>query len=169
MPATDLETAPDAPHADDAPADAAPALYLPPSRLDLAFNRVVGRCTRMGLSVWGSRELRVPGRRTGQVRSTVVNLLVVGEKRYLVAPRGTTDWVRNLRAADHAELRVGRRVERIRAVELDDDDKPPVLRPYLERWAFEAGRFFGGVGADATDADLRAIADHHPVFEVVVA
>src|SRR3954470_21847019 len=75
------------------------------------FNRLVRRLTRMGISVAGSRELRVVGRRSGAVRTTAVNLLEVDGQRYLVAPRGTTEWVKNLRSAGHGELRVGRRVE----------------------------------------------------------
>lgn len=143
--------------------------YLAPSRMDRAFNRLAGRLTRMGLSLWGSRELRVVGRRSGQVRTTIVNLLEVDGQQYLVAPRGTTDWVRNLRAAGTGELRVGRRVQAFAADELADADKVAVLRPYLERWAFEVGRFFDGVGADAPDEDLAAIAPHHPVFRIAAA
>ena len=130
------------------------------------FNRAVRGLTRLGLSVWGSRELRVRGRRTGQVRTTVVNLLEHDGARYLVAPRGTTEWVRNLRAAGTAELRVGRRVETFTAEELADADKPDVLRTYLRRWKWEVGQFFEGVGADASDAELLAIAPGYPVFRI---
>jgi deazaflavin-dependent oxidoreductase (nitroreductase family) len=141
--------------------------YLAPGATDRLFNRLAARLTRMGLSLWGSRELTVVGRRSGEPRSTVVNLLDVDGERYLVAPRGTTDWVRNVRAADgRCSLRVGRRREELVAVELDDADKPAILRPYLERWAFEVGRFFEGVGADASDEDLAAIAPNHPVFRL---
>ena len=143
--------------------------YLAPTTGDRRFNRLAGRLTRMGLSLWGSRELIVPGRRTGQPRTTVVNLLEVDGRRYLVAPRGETEWVRNLRA-NHlgGQLRLGRRVQGFAAVEVSDADKPAVLRPYLERWAFEVGRFFDGVGADATDEELLAIAPRHPVFELTL-
>jgi deazaflavin-dependent oxidoreductase (nitroreductase family) len=144
--------------------------YLAPTAGDRAFNRIAARLTRMGLSLWGSRELTVVGRRSGEPRTTVVNLLDVDGERYLVAPRGTTDWVRNLRAADgRGTLRVGRRHEPFAAVELADADKPAVLRPYLERWAFEVGRFFDGVGADASDDELLAIAPNHPVFRLTPA
>lgn len=143
--------------------------YLAPTRFDRAFNRLARRLTRVGLSLWGSRELTVVGRRSGQPRTTVVNLLEVDGEQYLVAPRGTTDWVRNLRAAGHGQLRVGRRRQEFTAVELDDAAKPAVLRPYLERWAFEVGRFFEGVGADAADDELAAIAPNHPVFRLVIS
>lgn len=133
------------------------------------FNRAIRRATRSGLSVWGSRELRVPGRRSGVVRTTVVNLLDHDGHRYLVAPRGDTEWVRNVRAAGGAELRVGRRVEAVTMHELADDAKVEVLRSYLRRWKWEVGQFFQGVGPDAPDDELRRIAPGYPVFEVMPA
>ena len=130
------------------------------------FNRAIRRATRWGISVWGSRELRVPGRRTGVVRTTVVNLLDHDGHRYLVAPRGTTEWVRNVRANGGAELRVGRRVETVQLRELDDDAKVDVLRSYLRRWKWEVGQFFQGVGPTASDEELRRIAPGYPVFAI---
>lgn len=130
------------------------------------FNRTVRRLTRLGVSVAGSRELRVRGRKSGEWRTTPVNLLTVGGERYLVAPRGTTQWVRNLRAAGDGELRVGRRTEAFRAEELDDGAKPPVLREYLRKWAWEVGAFFEGVDKHATEADLARIAPDFPIFRV---
>jgi deazaflavin-dependent oxidoreductase (nitroreductase family) len=130
------------------------------------FNPVVARFTRWGISLWGSRVLSVPGRVSGEIRTTPVNVLTVDDRRYLVAPRGETQWVLNVRAAGGCTLRVGRRTETVRLVELDDADKPAVLRPYLRRWKWEVGQFFDGVSADSTDAELRAIAPNHPVFEI---
>ena len=130
------------------------------------FNRSVRWLTRRGLSVAGSRELRVVGRSSGQVRTTAVNLLDVDGQRYLVSPRGTTQWVRNLRAAGTGELRVGRRIEAVEADELPDDAKPPVLKAYLDRWGWEIGRFFEGLDKHATVEQLAAIAPGFPVFRV---
>jgi hypothetical protein len=95
-----------------------------------------------------------------------VNLLDFQGQRYLVAPRGVTEWVRNIRATNTAELRLGRRREPIRVVELANDEKPEVLRHYLRRWKWEVGQFFEGVGPDAPAADLQRIAPNHPVFRV---
>ena len=86
------------------------------------FNQAVAGLTRLGISVWGSRILRVRGRTTGEWRSTPVNLLTHQGARYLVAPRGNTQWVRNLRAAGRGELTLGARVEPFSAIELTDDD-----------------------------------------------
>ncbi|MFL6164403.1 MAG: nitroreductase/quinone reductase family protein [Jatrophihabitantaceae bacterium] len=130
------------------------------------FNRCVRRLTRLGVSVWGSRELRVRGRSSGSWRTVPVNLLTVDGTSYLVAPRGVTQWVRNLRAAGAGELRVGRRIQPFTAEELPDEAKPPILRAYLRRWKFEVGTFFGGVGPDASDDELAAIAAGYPVFRI---
>jgi len=140
--------------------------YDQPKFGDRVFNRMVGALTRTGVSVWGSRVLRVRGRTSGEWRSTPVNLLDLDGHRYLVAPRGETQWVRNLRVAGGGELVVGRRVERFVATELPDDTKEAVLRAYLKRWKFEVGRFFDGVSADSPADELRRIAPEHPVFAV---
>src|ERR1700733_9778025 len=109
--------------------------YVQPKKATNFFNEFVGRLTRPGISVYGSRVLYVRGRKSGEWRSNPVSPLTVDGTRYLVAPRGTTQWVRNLRAADGTgELRIGRRVEPFRATEITDDDKPAVLRAYLKKW-----------------------------------
>jgi deazaflavin-dependent oxidoreductase (nitroreductase family) len=140
--------------------------YLAPGRMDKVFNSIVRHLTNLGISVAGSRELRIVGRTSGQVRTNVVNPLSLGDERYLVAPRGVTAWVRNLRAAGHGELRVGRRIEPFTAVELPDEDKVPVLRAYLDKWGWEVGRFFPGITKDSPDADLAGIASGFPVFRL---
>ena len=130
------------------------------------LNKTVATLTRLGISILGSRVLYVRGRKSGEWRSTPVNLLTVGGQRYLVAPRGHTQWVRNVRAAGGGELRVGRRVEAFTATELADEQKPALLRAYLRRWKFEVGMFFGGVGPDASDEKLLEIAPGYPVFRI---
>jgi deazaflavin-dependent oxidoreductase (nitroreductase family) len=130
------------------------------------FNRVVAAATRLGLSVWGSRVLRVRGRSSGQWRETPVNLLSYDGRRFLVAPRGVTQWVKNLRIAGGGELVLGRRAEPFVATEIVDDEKPALLRAYLRRWKAEVGVFFDGVSGQSSDADLRRIAADHPVFLV---
>jgi deazaflavin-dependent oxidoreductase (nitroreductase family) len=142
------------------------ARYIEPRRMDHLFNRAVAVLTKLGISVWGSRVLYVRGRSSGEWRSTPVNLLTVDGVRYLVAPRGVTQWVRNIRVARGGELHVGRRVEAFTVTELSDDEKPAVLRAYLKRWKFEVGMVFDGVGPDAPDERLRAIAPGYPVFRM---
>jgi deazaflavin-dependent oxidoreductase (nitroreductase family) len=130
------------------------------------FNRVVASLTKLGISVAGSRVLEVRGRKSGEWRRTPVNLLTFEGDRYLVAPRGHTHWVRNLRASGRGRLVLGRRIEDFTATELADDEKPDLLRSYLAKWKWEVGAFFGGVGPDAAEADLRRIAPDHPVFRI---
>jgi deazaflavin-dependent oxidoreductase (nitroreductase family) len=113
------------------------------------FNRIVAALTRVGISVWGSRVLEVRGRKTGVPRRTPVNLLSVGGVRYLVAPRGQTQWVRNLRAAGDGDLLLGRRREHFHATEVVDADKEEILRAYLRRWTWEVGSSSRGSGPTA--------------------
>ena len=130
------------------------------------FNNFVGVCTRLGLSVWGSRVLRVRGRKSGEWRTSPVNLLTFNGTQYLVAPRGHTQWVRNIRVTHEGELQLGSKSRPFHATEIPDDQKVPILRDYLKRWKFEVGVFFGGVSAESPDAELRRIAPDHPVFRV---
>lgn len=130
------------------------------------FNPLVGLLTRLGISLFGARVLEVRGRSSGKPRRTPVNLLALDGQRYLVAPRGDTQWARNLRAAGEGRLLVGPRSETFGAVELRDDEKPPVLRAYLRRWKFEVGVFFDGVGSDSPEEVLREAAPRHPVFRL---
>jgi deazaflavin-dependent oxidoreductase (nitroreductase family) len=130
------------------------------------FNPIVAGLTRLGVSVWGSRVLEVRGRKTGEPRRTPVNLLTLDGTRYLVAPRGHTQWVRNLRASREGTLLLGRRRERFIGSEIADEDKEPILRAYLRRWKWEVGQFFGGVDADSTADELRRIAPDHPIFRI---
>lgn len=143
--------------------------YVEPGKGDHRMNRVVGWLVRHGISVAGARVLAVRGRTSGEERTTVVNLLELDGERYLVAPRGRTQWVRNLRAAGTGDLRVGRRTQAFRADELADADKGPVLRAYLDRWGWEVGRFFEDLAKDSDDEAVAAVAPDFPVFRVVAA
>jgi deazaflavin-dependent oxidoreductase (nitroreductase family) len=147
-------------------ADSAPRNIQPKGAMTRIFNNSVRSLTRHGISIWGSRVLYVRGRKSGEWRTTPVNPLTHDGNRYLVAPRGHTQWVRNMRVAGGGELRVGRRVEKFTATELADEQKPDVLRAYLRRWKLEIGVFFDGVGPDASDEQLLAIAPGYPVFRI---
>ncbi len=135
----------------------------------LVMNPLIRGLVRLGVNVAGSRELVVRGRKSGLPRSTPVNLLVLDGERYLVAPRGHTEWVRNLRAAGEGELRLGKSSERFTAVELDNDAKAPVLRAYLKKWAWEVGAFFNDINTTSPDADLLREGPNHPAFRITTA
>jgi deazaflavin-dependent oxidoreductase (nitroreductase family) len=131
------------------------------------FNRIVAGLTKLGLSLLGSRVLEVRGRTSGLPRRTPVNLLELDGERYLVAPRGDTQWARNLRASGEGRLRLGRKVEPFTATEVTDEaEKAATLRAYLRRWKAEVSAFFDGVGPDASEEELRRIAAKHPVFRL---
>ena len=130
------------------------------------FNPTVALFTRLGISVWGSRVLRVRGRTSGEWRESPVNLLTFEGQRYLLAPRGNTQWVRNIRVSREGELKLGSHIEKIRVTEIPDEQKVPILRAYLKRWKFEVGVFFQGVSADSPESDVRRIAPDHPVFRI---
>jgi deazaflavin-dependent oxidoreductase (nitroreductase family) len=131
------------------------------------FNRVVAGLTRAGISVYGSRVLEVRGRSSGQWRRTPVNLLPYEGSLYLVAPRGQTQWVRNIRASGEGRLLLGRRVQEFAAQEVSGEERVVLLRAYLKRWAWEVGTFFDGVSAKSSDQELGAVAADHPVFRVM--
>ncbi|MBI0384690.1 nitroreductase family deazaflavin-dependent oxidoreductase, partial [Streptomyces albiflaviniger] len=114
---------------------------LKPSRFDRIFNGLAKYLTKLGIGLAGSQILAVRGRNSGEWRTTPVNPLTLRGERYLVAPRGHTQWVRNMRVAGGGELRLGRRVEPFSAVEVEDGAKPEILRLYLKKWAWEVGRF----------------------------
>ncbi|MGI5131660.1 nitroreductase/quinone reductase family protein [Pseudonocardia sp. CA-107938] len=140
---------------------------FPLTRADRMVGVAVTGLAKVGLSLLGSRVLAVRGRKSGELRTVPVNLLTVDGQRYLVAPRGQVQWVRNLRVAGEGELRIGRRTERFVAEELADSAKVPVLREYLRKWAWEVGRFFDGLDASSDDAALLAAAPDFPAFRVL--
>jgi deazaflavin-dependent oxidoreductase (nitroreductase family) len=113
--------------------------------------------------------LAVRGRRSGAWRETPVNPLSVDGARYLVAPRGTTEWVRNLRVARTGELRKGGKAEAFVAEEVADAEKVPLLRAYLKHWKMETGIFFEGRSDASSDDELAAIAPDHPIFRISAA
>lgn len=154
------------------PADGSPAPHYqePGWFTRTVFNPAVAGLTRLGISVWGSRVLEVPGRKTGEPRRTPVNLLTFADQQYLVSPRGNGQWVRNVRANDgRLDLLVGRRRTSWVASEVADADKVEILRAYLKRWKAEVGAFFDGVGPDSPEGELLRIAPRHPVFALAPA
>jgi hypothetical protein len=121
-----------------------------------------------GLSIDGACVLAVRGRHTGVEREVVVYVLRMDDDggRFLVAPRGETDWVRNLRRAGVGVLRLGRREEIVHAFEVRENARPPILRAYLRRWGRIVGRYFDVTGPDADATEFRRIAHAHPVFRL---
>lgn len=140
------------------------------TQLDLGTrvtNVLVMGLSRLGISAFGAKELVVIGRTSGQPRTTPVNPLRLDGHLYLVAPRGQTQWVRNVRHTPRITLRSGRSEEAYIAREVQGASAVPVMRQYMKRWAWEVGRFFPeGVTAKSTDEEIAAIIPDHPVFEL---
>ncbi len=131
------------------------------------LNPIIALLVKLGMTPSGARILAVRGRKSGEWRTTPVNPLTLESGRYLVAPRGETQWVRNIRAAGGGELRAGSKREPIQVAELADDEKTEVLRACLTHWKMEAGKFFNRVTDNSSDEELRRIAPDHPVFRIV--
>ncbi|MFG2871164.1 nitroreductase family deazaflavin-dependent oxidoreductase [Streptomyces sp. NPDC048338] len=140
--------------------------YLQGSPLAIRLNSVIGWLARHGVSLLGSAELSVKGRKSGRMQRIPVNPHKHGGEQYLVSARGHSQWVRNMRAAGGGELRIGRKVRTFTAVELPDAEKLLVLRTYLERWGWEVNQYFQGVTAKSTDEEILAAAPDHPVFRI---
>lgn len=130
---------------------------------NVAIGWLVGR---VGLNLQGAEQLEVRGRKTGQPHRVPVNPVTVDGVRYLLSPRGETAWVKNIRASGEASLHKAGFATTFSVRELADEEKLPVLREYLSRWAWQVKSIMG-VGKDADDDALRAIAGNHPVFQIV--
>ncbi|WP_037648262.1 nitroreductase family deazaflavin-dependent oxidoreductase [Streptomyces flavidovirens] len=143
--------------------------YLKGSPMAIRLNNAVGWLARHGVSLLGSAELSVRGRKSGRTQRIPVNPHTHDGAQYLVSARGHSQWVRNMRAAGRGGLRVGRKVRGFTATEIPDTEKPPVLRTYLERWGWEVNQYFKGVTATSSDEELLAAAPDHPVFRISVA
>lgn len=147
--------------------NAGPRRYLKPDAFTRrVFNPFVAWLVRRGVSIAGAAILVVVGRRSGEVRRTPVNPLPLAGDRYLLAPRGETEWVRNIRVSGGGALLRGRRSESITVAEVPDADKLPIIRAYLKVWAWEVGAFFEGLSATSSDDEVRAVAAGFPVFRI---
>jgi deazaflavin-dependent oxidoreductase (nitroreductase family) len=118
---------------------------------------------RLGISVQGSQTLAVRGRKSGEIRTNPVNPFELDGKTYLLAPRGNTQWVRNMRAAGQGELRRGHKVRHFHATEVPDSEKLPLMRLYMDKWSWEVKGFLG-IDADASDEEIERILPDHPAF-----
>ncbi|MFG2983716.1 nitroreductase/quinone reductase family protein [Streptomyces sp. NPDC048258] len=144
--------------------------YVKASPFGVRFNAFFGKLARLGISLAGTAELSVRGRKSGQLQRIPVNPHTYEGTQYLVSARGHSQWVRNMREAGGGELRVGRKVRTFTATEITDPaQQAAVLRTYLEKWGWEVNRFFQGVTAKSSDAELQVAAGDHPVFRITVS
>ena len=141
-------------------------MYRRPTKVTQAFNRFMGWLASRGLMPSDTITLEVKGRRSGMIRSNVVTWVEQGEERYLVSPRGESEWVRNVRATggDAAIRRRGRQT--VRLEEVPTEQRAPIIKAYLKKTA-KATRQHFGVDPKAEIEEFEAIAAKHPVFRIV--
>ena len=141
--------------------------YDEPNMAARCANELIRWLAEGGISIAGTRALRVRGRKTGKRRGVVINLLTVDDRDYVVSPRGNTQWARNARAAGVVEMGPRWRSRDVRITEVADDAKPQLLKRYLDRWYWEVKGHVGGLTPQSTDDEIRAAAPAIPVFELV--
>jgi deazaflavin-dependent oxidoreductase (nitroreductase family) len=145
-----------------------PSRFEAPSAIERLFNRAFGLLVGLGLGLSHNYLLEVRGRRSGRPYTTPVDVLALSERRYLVAGRGETQWVRNARASGRATLRKGGRREDLRLRALADEEKPEVLKAYLDRFRPTVQRYFPLPAGSPPEAFV-SLAARYPVFELLRA
>lgn len=138
--------------------------YDEPNGTARAANALIGWLAELGISIAGTRALRVRGRKTGKSRGVVVNVLRVDGVDYVVSPRGNTQWVRNVRAAGVVDVGPRWRRRRLRITEVADPAKTDLLKRYLDRWYWEVKGHIAGLTPDSGDDEIHAAAPSIPVF-----
>jgi deazaflavin-dependent oxidoreductase (nitroreductase family) len=140
--------------------------FRAPSALERAFNRVFGFLVGLGLGFSYNYLLQVRGRKSGKLYSTPIDLLELRGKRFLVAPRGRTQWVRNAESAGEVTLKKGRTRERFKLRPVPDADKPEILKAYLDNFKREVQRYFP-VAAGSPVQAFGELTQSYPAFELI--
>ena len=141
------------------------AFYLAPSAFERWFNWLFGVLVAWGFGLQHNYLLQVQGRKTGRIYSTPVNVLDFEGKRSLVAPRGMTQWVRNVTVNGQLWLKKGRNRQQFSVRVLADQEKPQVLSEYLNRYKTTVQRYFP-IPAGSRLEEFSRIAPSYPVFEL---
>ncbi len=139
-------------------------MYQRPGALTQLSNRAVGWLASLGLGPKKTVVLEVKGRKSGQTRPAIVNIVEFEGQRYLVAPRGNTEWSRNVRASGEAVIRRGGRTS-VRLEEVPVAGRAPIIQAYLKENAMVTKAHFG-IEPDAPLSDFERIAPEHPVFRI---
>jgi deazaflavin-dependent oxidoreductase (nitroreductase family) len=139
--------------------------FTPPTAVEIMLNRFFGWIVARGLVGDPFYVLDVRGRKTGRIYSTPVDLLAHRERRFLVAPRGHTQWSRNAKASGSVTLRRGRLVQRYAARELAAPEKPEILKAYLDAFKSRVQRFFPVPAGSPVEA-FAPLAARYAAFEL---
>jgi hypothetical protein len=141
--------------------------YDAPNVAARAGNELIRWLAEVGISLAGTRALRVRGRKSGKLRGVVINVLSVDGRDYVVSPRGNTQWARNARSAGVVEMGPRWRSRHVRIAEVADEIKPQLLKCYLDRWYWEVKGHVGGLTPQSTDDEMRSAAPSIPIFELL--
>jgi deazaflavin-dependent oxidoreductase (nitroreductase family) len=141
-------------------------VFREPSAVEKIFNRVFGFLVGVGLGYSYNYLLQVRGRKSGKLYSTPINLLERDGKRFLVAPRGRTQWVRNAEAAGEVTLKKGSTRQKFRLRPTAETEKPEILKAYLDTFKREVQRYFP-VAAGSPAQSFVELSTSYPVFELL--
>jgi deazaflavin-dependent oxidoreductase (nitroreductase family) len=140
--------------------------FRAPSAGERVFNRIVGFVVGLGWGFSYNHLLQVRGRKSGRIYSTPIDLLEIAGKRFLVAPRGRTQWVRNAEAAGEIALKRGSQRQKFKLRSLSDQEKPEILRAYLDRFKREVQAYFP-VPAGSPVEEFQKLVQSYPAFELI--
>jgi deazaflavin-dependent oxidoreductase (nitroreductase family) len=137
-----------------------------PSAGERVFNRIFGFLVGLGLGYSYNYLLQVRGRKSGRLYSTPIDLLELGGKRFLVAPRGRTQWVRNAEAAEEVTLKKGKTQQRFQLRPIPNANKPEILKAYLDTFKREVQSYFP-VAAGSPVQAFSELTQSYPAFELI--
>jgi deazaflavin-dependent oxidoreductase (nitroreductase family) len=140
--------------------------FRAPSAVERVFNRVFGFVVGLGWGFSYNYLLQVRGRKSGKLYSTPIDLLEKNGTRYLVAPRGRTQWVRNAEAVGEIVLKKGKLMQRFRLRALSDQEKPEILKAYLDQFRKEVQTYFPVPAGSPVEAFCDLV-QSYPAFELV--
>jgi len=139
--------------------------FREPKPIEKLFNRFFGFLVGLGIGPQYNYLLQVRGRKSGRIFSSPVNLIEAGGRKYLVAPRGRTQWVRNIEASGELTLKRGSAIHRYRPQAISDAEKLPLLKLYLDSFPGAVQRYFP-IAAGSPPEAFRELAGSYPVFEL---
>lgn len=142
------------------------AVFREPTPVEKIFNRAFGFLVGIGLPFPHKYLLLVRGRKSGKTYATPINLLEWKGKRFLVAPRGRTQWVRNAEAAGEVRLKKGSTLLKFLLRPVGEAETPEILKFYLDNFKSEVQRYFP-VAAGSPVESFVEVAGSYPVFELV--
>ena len=140
--------------------------FTRPSPVEHLFNKLFGFLVGLGVGLRHNYVLQVRGRKTGRIYSTPVNILEMDGKRFLVAPRGQTEWVRNAKASGRVSLKKGFKSEQFRLRAIPDEEKAEILKKYLDSFSTTVHRYFP-IPAGSPPAAFQPLAPRYPIFELI--